>query len=248
MENNYCVYMHENKINHKKYIGQTSQKPEKRWDNGNGYVTSIKFYNAIQKYGWNNFNHIILKENLTLEEANLLEAELIKNLKTQDDNYGYNIASGGTNFKHSEETKKKIGAANHLALQGNKWSEEQRKIMSEMFSGENNPFYGKHHTKESKEKISKNRKGKCTGEEHPFYGKHHTEESLQKMSENRKSKGGKKVLCINTGEIFNTMMDAARWCGLKTACSIGQVCNGKREVAGKHPETKEYLKWKFIEN
>ena len=119
--------------------------------------------------------------------------------------------------------------------------------MSKLFSGENNPFYGKHHTEETKEKISKNKKRKRAGQNHPFYGKHHTEESLQKMSENRKSKGGKRVICINTGEIFETMMDAARWCGLKNSSSIGQVCNGNRKFAGKHPETKEYLKWKFID-
>lgn len=246
--NNYTVYIHRNKINGKIYVGQTCQKPEKRWDNGKGYETSSKFYKAILKYGWNNFEHIIIKNNLTQEEANLLEIDLIKKYHSQEDNFGYNITSGGNNFKHSEETKRKIGRSNSIALKGNKWSEEQKKLMSKLMSGENNPFYGKHHTEESKEKISKNRKGKCAGEEHPFYGKHHTEESLKKMSENRKGKGGKKVLCINTGEIFNTMMDAARWCGLKTACSIGQVCNGKREVAGKHPITKEYLKWKFIEN
>ena len=34
----------------------------------------------------------------------------------------------------------------------------------------------------TKQRISKNRKGKCVGEEHPFYGKHHSEESLEKMS------------------------------------------------------------------
>ena len=43
--------------------------------------------------------------------------------------------------------------------------------MSEVMSGENNPMYGKHHTEESKKKISENRKGKYCGENHPNYGK-----------------------------------------------------------------------------
>ena len=121
--------------------------------------------------------------------------------------------------------------------------------MSEAMKGENNPFYGKKHTEETKQKISENRKGKCAGEEHPMYGKHHTEESLQKISQNRRGKGGKKVICLNTGEIFNCMMDAARWCGLKNSASIGQVCNktGVQKTAGKHPITKEPLKWEFID-
>lgn len=248
--NNYTIYMHINKKNNKVYIGQTCQNPKDRWGkNGNGYQTSRRFYNAIQKYGWENFQHIILYENLSLEEANQLEKQLIKQYNSTDDNYGYNITTGGKNFHHSEETKRKISESNHIALQGIKWSEQHKKLISEMFSGQGNPFYGKHHTEQTKKKISQNRKGKCAGEEHPFYGKHHTEQNLQKMSKNRQSKGGKKVRCINTGEIFPTMMDAARWCGLKNSSSIGQVCNktGKRKTAGRHPDTNEKLLWEFVE-
>ena len=57
--------------------------------------------------------------------------------------------------------------------------------MSNKFSGENNPFYGKHHTEETKKKISEARKGKTQGENHPFYGKHHSQESLNKISQSR---------------------------------------------------------------
>ncbi len=119
--------------------------------------------------------------------------------------------------------------------------------MSKIFSGEGNPFYGKHHSDETKKKISDSLKGKYQGEKHPFYGKHHSKESLQKISNSRKSKGGKKIICLNTGEVFPTMMDAARWCGLSNSSSIGQICNhtGQRKTAGKHPITKEKLKWEF---
>ena len=75
--NNYTIYMHKNKINGKVYIGQTCQNPIKRWDNGRGYETSSRFYNAILKYGWDNFDHIILYSNLSLEEANIIEEKLI---------------------------------------------------------------------------------------------------------------------------------------------------------------------------
>ena len=250
MNKTWTVYIHTNKINGKKYIGQTCQNPIKRWNNGKGYETSPRFYNAILKYGWENFSHEIIAENLTLEQANDLEMQLIAKYKTQDEKYGYNLDSGGHNTQHSEETKRKIGISNHIALQGSKWSEEHRQLMSEMFSGEGNPFYGKHHTEETKKKISESRKGKRAGVDHPFYGKHHSQESLNKMSVNRKGKGGKKVICLNTGEIFNCMMDAARWCGLKNASSIGQVCNhtGIKITAGKHPITGEKLLWEFLRN
>ena len=245
--NNFTIYMHKNKINNKVYIGQTSQNPSKRWDNGKGYITSPKFYNAIQKYGWDNFEHIILYTNLTLEEANQKEKELINHFHSTEDTFGYNITSGGKNFHHNEQTKRKIGKANSIALKGNRWSKEQHELMSKIFSGEGNPFYGKHHSDETKKKISDSLKGKYQGEKHPFYGKHHSKESLQKISNSRKSKGGKKIICLNTGEVFPTMMDAARWCGLSNSSSIGQICNhtGQRKTAGKHPITKEKLKWEF---
>ena len=245
--NNYTIYIHKNKINGKVYIGQTCQKPEKRWDNGRGYKDCSRFWNAIQKYGWENFEHIILYTNLSSQSANLLEETLIKQYNSTNESFGYNIKAGGNNKHQSEETKKKIGEANKIALKGKKWSEQQKKMMSEMFSGEGNPFYGKHHREETKKLISQNRKGKCTGIEHPMYGKHHTKNSLEKMSKNRQGKGGKKVLCIETGEVFECMMDAARWCNLSNSSSIGRYCVGKSKSAGKHPITKEPLHWKFID-
>lgn len=70
----YIIYLHRNKLNGKCYVGQTCQKPEARWGlNGNGYRTQDYFYRAIQKYGWDNFDHIILEEHLTAEQANQQE-------------------------------------------------------------------------------------------------------------------------------------------------------------------------------
>ena len=79
----YTVYQHKNKINGKVYIGITMQEPEKRWGvNGRNYKSSPHFYSAIQKYGWDNFEHNILYTNLTKEEACLKEQE-----KKRDKNF-----------------------------------------------------------------------------------------------------------------------------------------------------------------
>lgn len=99
---NYCVYMHTSPCG-KKYIGQTCIKPESRWANGKGYSGSPYFYNAIQKYGWENFKHEILKENLSKEEANELEIYYICEYNTQNKAYGYNISSGGKSRQPSKE-------------------------------------------------------------------------------------------------------------------------------------------------
>lgn len=94
MERKYSVYIHQNKINGKRYIGLTSMKVEQRWRLGDGYRNQL-FGKAIEKYGWDNFTHIVIEENLTCEEAEKLEIELIKKYQTQNSKYGYNIADGG---------------------------------------------------------------------------------------------------------------------------------------------------------
>lgn len=94
-ENAYSVYCHLNKINGKRYFGITKQQPEKRWGrNGRNYKNQA-FYNAIQKYGWDNFEHIILFTNVSKEFAENKEIELISEFKTFNCDYGYNLALGG---------------------------------------------------------------------------------------------------------------------------------------------------------
>ena len=115
-QNNYCVYIHKNKINGKVYIGITRTSVEKRWGkNGNGYKPYYGrknyFWNAIQKYGWDIFEHEILHKNLSKELAEKIEISLIKKYDSTNPKKGYNIQNGGTGIGcHSEETKKYISA------------------------------------------------------------------------------------------------------------------------------------------
>lgn len=97
----YFLYIHKNKINGKAYVGITCKKnPTHRWRNGNGY-SEQPFYHAIQKYGWDNFEHEIVEENLSEEDAKIKEIQLISKLNSIIPN-GYNYTSGGdTNWKHS---------------------------------------------------------------------------------------------------------------------------------------------------
>ena len=93
MKNNkWCVYKHTSPSKGV-YIGITKQNPVIRWSNGSGYKRNPYFYKAIQKYGWDNFKHEILFSNLTQEEAERYE----KNLISEYRNGGkcYNILDGG---------------------------------------------------------------------------------------------------------------------------------------------------------
>lgn len=60
----------------------------------------------------------------------------------------------------------------------------------------------------------------------------------------------RRVQCINTEEIFETVTDASIWfCGSsKQRSHIAQVCKGERKSAGIHPVTKEKLKWRYMDD
>lgn len=151
----------------------------------------------------------------------------------------------------------------------NEIAELNSKLQSERVSGEKNPMYGKHHSEESRRKNSEHNKGKSAGEKNPMYGVHLTgelhprygkevsKEQREKQSKAMKGKmvGSKnpkaiKVRCINTGQVFDTITEACRWCGLTTTTTtpISNVAKGKAKSAGKHPITKEKLKWEFVES
>lgn len=106
MRKSFSVYMHINNANGKRYIGITSGDPLKRWRNGQGYYKNTHFYNAIFRYGWDNFTHLILYTGISKNEACEIEQSLIAKYNTQNKAYGYNLTSGGEFFKHSEESKR----------------------------------------------------------------------------------------------------------------------------------------------
>lgn len=89
----YAVYKHENLMNGKVYIGITGISVEDRWKNGLGYYLQPKFYNAIKKYGWNNFRHEILYTGLDKITACKMEKILIKSHDSIRN--GYNVSDGG---------------------------------------------------------------------------------------------------------------------------------------------------------
>ena len=150
MENltNWCVYMHENRVNGKKYIGITSQKPTRRWNNGNGYSQNAHFYAAIQKHGWDAFRHDLLFTDLTQEEAERLEVELIAKYGTLDPLRGYNLDPGGSVRHPTAETREKLRASHRgqkptaanresivAAVKGKPKTEEHRRKISRARGG-----------------------------------------------------------------------------------------------------------------
>ena len=167
MNERYIVYIHIFP-NGKQYVGITCQKATRRWRNGRGYYQNVRMTRAIQKYGWENIQHIILYEGLTQEEAEAIERSLISCLNLTDETKGYNYAEGGTHPRHSEKTRRKIGDKS----KGRHHTDDFKRWISQRNSGAGNYMYGKHHTEETKQKISSSRKGIASVNKGKYGGAH----------------------------------------------------------------------------
>ena len=208
---NYKVYIHIFP-NNKVYIGMTCQEPKERWKRGKAYKENRHLYNAINKYGWDNIEHKILFDNLEKEEAELKEIDLISKYKANDSQYGYNIEYGGChNGKTSEQTKRKISMAN---------KGKRNSPQTEFKKGHKTIF-----TKDMREKISRKNKGRHASIRTEFKKGH-------------KSFSAKKVLCIETNTVYNTIKEAGEDTSTM-ACHISEVCKNKRKSAGG-------LHWKYL--
>lgn len=249
------IYKITNKVNSKAYIGQ-SQDIERRWTkhrrelNNNSHVNK-HLQSAYNKYGADSFVWEIEEE---CEESLLDDREIFYIEKYDSFNNGYNQTIGGSGtrgYKLSEETKQKLSEARKgekHPMYGKHHSEETRKKISEA---------NKNPSEEIRKRKSEARKGKHLSEEHrrklieSRKGKHHSKETRKKMSEARKgitlsgehrrklseAKRGekhprsRKVLCIETGIIYNTITEASRELNLNQS-NISQVCTGKRKTCG----------------
>lgn len=240
--NNYVVYKH-TAPNGKVYIGITCRKPTYRYGKGGKkYVGCPLFWSAIQKYGWENIKHEILFTGLTQQEAEQKEIELIQQYRSNDFEYGYNLDNGGHACgMHSEKTREKMS----LSHKGKHHSEETKNKISCSNTG-------KKRTEEMKAKCRKAHKGKvlseqhkinigisCSGEKNGMYGKNHNEETKKKISlavSGRNSGKAKRVICLETNQIFDTATEASNYFGVHRN-TISQCCLGKiKTVKDKHFE------------
>ena len=244
--------------NEKIYIGITKQQPIKRWGyNGYGYRKNTLFYRAIQKYGLSNIKHEILYENLSKEEAEQKEIELIEKYKSNQPKYGYNIANGGnTTGTVSEATKEKISKT----LKGYEFSDERRKNISintrkatanpeirkkisEANKGRTNWRKGLKLTEGEREKLREHffKKGNIPWNKGKKGLQKHSEEWKKqariRLKEANKSKQTP-IICVETGEIFESQSEASRQKNISQG-NIGSCLKGKRNIAGGYH-------WKYV--
>jgi len=185
----FYIYKHTCKITNKVYIGQTCQKnPYNRWlSNGNGYKTQRYFWRAIQKYGWDNFEHTIIQTTDTKDKADILEKMWIYYYKNRCG--VYNMTEGGEGVVGPIPWNKGLKGC---------FTKDTLQKMSDSHKGKTSGRKGKTGftawnkgipwSKETKQKLSESHKGLLISSKHPMYGKHHTDESKQKISLSKKGR------------------------------------------------------------
>lgn len=238
----FSVYLHITP-NNKRYVGITSRCVNERWENGSGYKNQI-FYRAIKKYGWDNIEHIILFENLTKDEAEKKEKELIKKYNSNNPKFGYNRNEGGfgnIGSTISEETRKKMSVAQKRRFE----RDEERKKLGSYAKGRTPWNKGLKTDEDVIKKLSEAHKGKSTW----IKGKTHSKETKKKLSEIQTGKKLKKetknkiheansyiILKYNlNGELIGTYegtRDASKSVKKENgSSSIAKCCRGEQKTA-----------------
>jgi hypothetical protein len=208
----YTVYRHicpNNKI----YVGITKLSAKARWGKNGILYKNQYFYRAIQKYGWDNIKHEIMFENLTKEDAEAKEKELIEKYRSNQREYGYNIENGGYVHYHTQYTRVKMSQTRR----GRKLSEEHKKALSESRKGIK---FSELHI----QNISKSHKGYIM-----------PESQKEKISRSCKGKGTKGVIKCdlygNEIEIYNSLNEAVTAVNGKSSSNISSCCKGKKKSA-----------------
>ena len=245
------IYKVTNKVNKKVYIGQTIRSIEERWKEHAEKGGAL--YRAINKYGKENFTVEQIDVACDRNELDEKEKYWIKYYDSTNKKKGYNLTYGGEHFEIPEDRRKRmseveLGEKNHFY--GKRHSEETKRKISEAkkgtLTGKNNPNYGKKHSNEIRKKIGERLKLFYAENGHSSLGKHHSEETKQKIRDFHKGRwvGGKsprakKVICVETGKVFDSLIEASDFIGRKVSSLHSAVSGRSKTCGGYH--------WKYID-
>lgn len=145
----YTIYKATNKSNGKSYLGFDSKWPNRMNQHKRNYLhKNLKFYDAIKKYGWDNFDWSIVYQSIDGNHTlNCMENFFIEEYDSFRN--GYNMTLGGEGAlgykptpEHILKNKMKNSGANHANF-GKHLSNSTKQKISEKNSGSNNGNFGK---------------------------------------------------------------------------------------------------------
>lgn len=154
--NIYSIYKATNKINGKSYIGFDSNWPNRKAAHKRNSEKNLKgntkFYNAIRKYGWENFSWTVLYQSTDGEHClEIMEPHFIT--ENHSMNRGYNMTPGGDG--------KRKGSVESLETRNKKSiAHTGKKLTPEHIANSVKSRIGFKHSVETKEKLSLSRLGK----------------------------------------------------------------------------------------
>lgn len=136
--------------------------------------------------------------------------------------------------KYAEENNHMYGK--HLSPEARKILSEKAKIRYK--NKVNHPMYGRKMPEEYGKRISEQMKGKYVGKLNPNYGNGY-------KIRGSKNPSARKVICVTTGEIFDTMTEASTHYPSANRRSIGSCCEKNQKTAGEFNGQK--LQWMYYE-
>lgn len=200
------IYVLRNKVNGKCYVGQTLNLSQ-RLTHHQAKSAKLVISSAIKKYGWDHFE--LLSWDIPASWLDDMEQAMIARLDSLSPK-GYNRDSGGTNGKQRHpETRRQLSRA----LTGRFIPETARRNMSLAHKGQPNNQLGLKRSVVSRRRMSiaaLNRPRRVYTR--PMPPRHMTP-----------------VVCLETGEIFRMMKDAA---AKYSAPAIGPCCRGEWKTSG----------------
>lgn len=249
MERKFIIYYHKSPEG-KYYIGQTCQNTKERWRKGKGY-NSLKFTAAIQKYGWDNFEHGILEENVLKDKIDELEAYYIEKFNSVENGYNtYKQNYSGYHFSdlwENEQVKAKMIKTLTDLRNTEEYHNEQSQRMKNLWNTEEYRQVQKDTwTDERKEKTSQASKENWLKEGYREKISKAQSEYRKKDWENPeyRKKMCKQVWCQETNQVFESIKLAAEFAGVK-ANTLCAALKSTTHQSGKHPETGVKLHWYY---
>ncbi len=219
------IYKLTNTINGKSYVGKTTQSLGRRISGHKSANTAVG--RAIRKHGVENFTIEVLEECHTPEQLNEREIFWIAKLNCKAPK-GYNCTAGGDGLiSPSEETIEKMKASSKNRWERGGDSPETLAKKSAAHKGEKNPFYGKHHTKAARLKISIATQGNKN-----MLGKHHTAETCAKLSASKRGKSPYKNLLDAISELQISYRSLAKLLSLSQSI-FSRKMRGERNFTAK---------------
>jgi group I intron endonuclease len=211
------VYLIENRLNSKKYVGITKHSIESRFKehirNSRGpNLEGRRLYQSMKKHGVENFD-VSLLETCAPEHVYELEQKWIRHYNSNSYEFGYNMTAGGegcVDRECSPETLLKL--SNSLKEQRSRMTMEQKRMLTESANKSKRGMKESEHSRRLKSEAQAKRFSSMTAEELKEHGKR-SRESISPEGLLRQAKGWNEAYSPVREKGFKQELTSCPHCG-----------------------------------